>query len=54
MSHWGQFLDHRGMLRTDLVETFQTRLGTWSGDDPCALFPIPTLEVSSPIEVFDR
>ncbi|MEM9515372.1 MAG: hypothetical protein AAGA42_11010 [Actinomycetota bacterium] len=53
MSHWGQFLDHRGALRTDLANDFRSRVATWSGDDPCLLFPIATLEVSSPIETFD-
>jgi hypothetical protein len=53
MSHWGQFLDHRWNLRTDLAEQFRYRVENWTGDDPCSLFPIDTLEVSSPITVFD-
>lgn len=53
MSHWGQFLHHRGNLRVDLADQFRDRVRTWTGDDPCALFPIDTLEVSSPLGVFD-
>jgi hypothetical protein len=53
MSHWGQFLDHRWNLRTDLAEQFRYRVETWIGDDPCSLFPIDTLEVGSRITVFD-
>ena len=53
MSHWGQFLDHRGGLRHDRAATFRARLARWDGGDPCELFPIATLEVESPIEVFD-
>ena len=52
MSHWGQFLDHRGALRANLADEFRARVASWRGDDPCLLFPIPTLEVGSPIEVF--
>lgn len=53
MSHWGQFLDHRGGVHHDRIEVFRGRLTAWTGDDPCLLFPVPTLEVESPIEVFD-
>ena len=53
MSHWGQFVDHRGHLRTEFAERFLQRLETWTGDDPCALFPIATLDVDSPVAAFD-
>jgi hypothetical protein len=53
MSHWGQFLDHRWNLRTGLAEQFRDRVEHWTGDDPCSLFPIDTLNVSSPIAIFD-
>lgn len=53
MSHWGQFVDHTGAIRANLADEFRTRVATWVGGDLCALFPLPTLEVSSPIEVFD-
>ncbi len=53
MSHWGQFLDHQWRLRTNLADQFREHVRAWEGDDPCALFPINTLEVSSPIEAFD-
>jgi hypothetical protein len=53
MSHWGQFLDHRWNLRTDMAEQFLQRVAKWTGDDPCLLFPRETLEVSSPITLFD-
>lgn len=52
MSHWGQFVDHRGDVRADLAAHFLGRVGTWAGDDPCRLFPIETLEVRSPISHF--
>lgn len=52
MSHWGQFVDHRGDLRPDLVSVFAQRVRAWEGSDPCGLFPIPTLEVSSPLDLF--
>lgn len=54
MSHWGQFLNHRGHIRRELADEFCVRVAKWSGDDPCALFPIDTLEVDSPIEIFDK
>ncbi len=53
MSHWGQFLDHLWNLRPERAEEFRRRCATWAGGDPCELFPIDTLEVSSPIAVFD-
>jgi hypothetical protein len=53
MSRWGQFLDHRWNLRTGLAEQFRHRIETWTGDDPCSLFPINTLDVRSPVTVFD-
>lgn len=53
MSHWGQFLDHRGNQRSHLAAQFRERVRTWHGDDPCALFPIDTLEVTSPLSAFD-
>lgn len=54
LSHWGQFLNHRGHIRRELADEFFLRVANWSGDDPCALFPIDTLEVDSPIEKFDE
>lgn len=53
MSHWGQFLDHRWTVRVDLAAEFRRRVQAWQGDDPCLLFPIDTLDVSSPISAFD-
>lgn len=53
MSHWGQFLDFRGELRQDRAQEFRKRLEEWDGTNPCALFPIPTLDVMSPVAVFD-
>ena len=53
MSHWGQFLDHRGEVHEHRIDAFRRRLADWSGGDLCRLFPVPTLEVESPIEVFD-
>lgn len=54
MSHWGQFVDHRGNLRPALASRFRHNVQRWTGSDPCGLFPIDTLEVSSPIAVFGR
>ncbi len=53
MSHWGQFVDHRGVLRSNLADEFRSNVASWCGDDPCLLFPIATLQVSSPVETFD-
>lgn len=53
MSHWGQFLVHRWNLRTGLAEQFRDRVENWTGDGPCSLFPIDTLNFSSPIAIFD-
>ncbi len=53
MSHWGQFLDFRGELRQDRAREFRSRIERWDGTNPCALFPIPTLDVMSPVTVFD-
>ncbi len=54
MSHWGQFLDHRWHLRTTgLAEQFRHRVKSWTGNDPSSLFPIDTLDLCSPITVFD-
>lgn len=53
MSHWGQFLDHRWKIRSNLAEQFRRRVETWMGDDPCVLFPLDTLLVSSPLMMFD-
>lgn len=52
MSHWGQFLDHQWGIRTNLADEFRRRVRSWTGEDPCSLFPIDTLDVSSPIEAF--
>lgn len=53
MSHWGQFLDYRGVLRHDRAQEFRKRLEEWDGTNPCELFPIPTLDLRSPIAVFN-
>ena len=53
MSHWGQFVDHRGDARPKFDQEFRRRLRGWHGEDLCALFPIPTLIVSSPLRNFD-
>ena len=53
MSHWGQFLDFRWRLRENLADEFRQWVAAWTGDDPCGLFPIPTIEVDSPISLFD-
>ena len=54
MSHWGQFLNFRGELRQDRSDEFLARISRWDGTDPCSLFPVPTLDVCSRIEVFDN
>ena len=51
-SAWGQLLDHRGGVKPDLAARFTAALETFDGAAPWTLFPIPTLEVDSPIEVF--
>lgn len=52
MSHWGQFIDHRGTMRTALAERFRQLVAHWPGNDACGLFPVHTLEVESPIATF--
>jgi hypothetical protein len=52
-SAWGQFLDHRGRVKSDLAARFVAALDHFDGTAPWLLFPIPTATVDSPIEVFD-
>ena len=52
-SSWGQFLDHRGGVKENLRQVFLANLATFDGAEPWRLFPLPTLTVDSPIEVFD-
>lgn len=52
-SSWGQFLDHRGGVKADLAARFVAAVDNYDGAAPWRLFPIPTLNVESPIEVFD-
>ena len=52
-SAWGQFLDHRGGVKPDLAARFVAALDNYDGTAPWRLFPIPTRNVESPIEVFD-
>jgi hypothetical protein len=52
-SAWGQFLDHRGGVKTDLAARFVAAVDRYDGTAPWRLFPIPTLEVASSIEVFE-
>lgn len=52
-SSWGQFLDHRGGVKANLEGRFIAALERFDGSEPWRLFPLPTLVVDSPIEVFD-
>ena len=52
-SAWGQFLDHRGGVKADLAARFVAAVDSYDGTAPWRLFPIPTLNVESAIEVFD-
>lgn len=52
-SAWGQFLDHRGGVKADLAARFVDAVDTYDGTAPWTLFPVPTLIVESPIELFD-
>jgi hypothetical protein len=52
-SAWGQFLNHRGGVKADLAARFADAVDNFDGTKPWKLFPIPTLNVESPIEVFD-
>lgn len=52
-SAWGQFLDHRGGVKADLAARFVAAVDNYDGTAPWRLFPIPTLNVESPIEAFD-
>jgi len=51
-SAWGQFLDHRGGVKADLAARFVAAVDDYEGHAPWTLFPIPTLNVESAIEVF--
>jgi hypothetical protein len=51
-SAWGQFLDRRGRVKANLAARFVAAVDNYDGDAPWTLFPIPTLIVDSPIEVF--
>jgi hypothetical protein len=53
-SSWGQFLDHRGGVKENLRARFLVALDQFDGSEPWRVFPLPTLIVDSPIEVFDR
>lgn len=52
MSHWGQFVDRHGEVRPALAAQFLERVRCWDGSNLCELFPIETLVVESPINVF--
>ena len=52
-SAWGQFLDHRGGVKADLSARFTAAVDVFDGTAPWRLFPVPTLVVESPIDVFD-
>lgn len=53
MALWGQFLDHRGDLKTDLVERFVTGMAAARTlDELAAAVPCPVYEVECPIDHF--
>lgn len=52
-SAWGQFLDHRGGVKANLAARFVAAVDHYDGTAPWRLFPVPTFNVESPIEVFD-
>lgn len=52
-SAWGQFLDHRGGVKADLAARFEAAVEAFDGTAPWRVFPVPTLTVESPIDVFD-
>ncbi len=51
-SSWGQFLDHRGAVKQNLRTAFIDGLDRYDPDAPWLSFPIPTMVVDSPIDVF--
>ncbi len=53
-SSWGQFLDHRGDVKANLREQFLDGLSRLDMAAPWLAFPIPTLVVDSPVEVFEE
>lgn len=52
-SAWGQFLDHHGRVKANLAARFVAMVDGYDGTAPWGLFPVPTFNVESPIEVFD-
>jgi hypothetical protein len=51
-SSWGQFLDHREAVKSDLREAFLRNLQTIDVAAPWLAFPLPALRTSAPIELF--
>jgi hypothetical protein len=51
-SSWGQFLDHRGLVRAEPKDRFLARLGSLDPARIDAAFPLPALEVTAPVASF--
>jgi hypothetical protein len=51
-SSWGQFLDHREVVKPDLRDAFLRNLETMDVDAPWRAFPLPALRTSAPVELF--
>jgi hypothetical protein len=51
-SSWGQFLDHREAIKSDLRAAFLVNIETIDIAAPWRAFPLPVLSVSAPIGLF--
>ena len=52
MSSWGQFLDHRGGVKPNLVESFRARLPDLDPDALWLSFPLPARLAEAPLAAF--
>ncbi|RYY91250.1 MAG: hypothetical protein EON61_27995 [Alphaproteobacteria bacterium] len=54
LSTWGQFLDHRGYAKPDIVARFEQTLDTLDVARPWLSFPYQVLSTTAPFTVFRR
>lgn len=54
LSTWGQFLDFRGYVKPQIVETFYQTLDTLDPEQPWLSFPYQVLTTTAPFEAFKQ
>ena len=54
LSTWGQFLDFRGYVKPQIVETFSQNLKSLDPAQPWLVFPYPVLKTTAPFDAFRR